>query len=248
MGEYVVHLPGKPLAFGQSSRLCLRRPGALQLDQEPFGLVVGLPEPSGQQRHAREADNRDGAEQRQGRRVVADGHRNRRQARDAGDRQRDREAIRHPRGEQHEARQEPGQARSVGSQPHQRRRTGHQHDGEDDADCRAAVTGRQRAQRAQREPAHSENGSHVAAWKPRVPAAAERDRCHHDKQGRSEAAHPPEGCLLLRPRPAQRGEGRAARGVCAHLDEHYGAPARTAPIPGCTAWSNAGWIRLHPGL
>ena len=65
MGEYVVHLPGEPLAFGQSSRPCLRRPGALQFDQEPFGLVVGLPEPSCQQRHAREANNRDGAEQRQ---------------------------------------------------------------------------------------------------------------------------------------------------------------------------------------
>ena len=117
MGEYVVHLPGEPLAFGQSSRPCLRRPGALQFDQQPFGLVVGLPEPSCQQGHAREADNRDGAEQRQGRRAVADGHRDRRQARDADDRQRDREAVWHPRGEQHEARQEPGQARPVGLQP-----------------------------------------------------------------------------------------------------------------------------------
>ena len=164
MGEHVVHLPGEPLAFGQSSRPCLRRPGSLQFDQEPFGLVVGLPEPSRQQRHAGEADDRDGAEQRQGRRVVADGHRDRRQARDAGDRQRDREAIWHPRGEQHEARQEPGQARSVRLQPHQRRRTGQEHYGEDDADRRAAVAGCQRAQPAQREPAHGENGSHVAAW------------------------------------------------------------------------------------
>jgi hypothetical protein len=77
--------------------------------------------------------------------------------------------------------------------------------------------GRQRAQRTKREPAHSENGNHVTAWQTRVPAAAERDRYHYDKQGRSEAAHPPEGCLLLRSRPAQRGKGRAARGVCAHL-------------------------------
>ena len=125
----------------------------------------------------------------------------------------DREAVWHPRGEQHEARQEPGQARSVGLQPHQRRRTGQEHDGEDDADCRAAVAGRQRAQRAQREPAHGENGSHVAAREPRIPAAAEHGHCHHDKQRWSEAAQPPVGCLLLRPRPAQRGEGDAGRGV-----------------------------------
>ncbi len=44
MGEHVMHFPGQPLAFGQSGRPCLRRPGALQLDQEPFGLVVSLPE------------------------------------------------------------------------------------------------------------------------------------------------------------------------------------------------------------
>ena len=87
MGEHVVHLPGEPLAFGQSSRLGLRGPRALQFDQELFGLVVGLPEPSGQQGHAGEADDRDGAEQRQGRRVMANGHRDRCQACDGDDRQ-----------------------------------------------------------------------------------------------------------------------------------------------------------------
>ncbi len=39
----------------------------------------------------------------------------------------------------------------------------------------------------------------------RVPAAAERYRDHHDEQVRSKAAQPPEGRLLPRPRPAQRG-------------------------------------------
>jgi hypothetical protein len=217
MGEHVVHLSGEPLAFGQSSRPCLPGPGALQFDQKPFGLVVGLPEPSREQRHAGEADDRDSAKQRRGRRVVADGHRGRRKAHDPGDRQRDREAIWHPWREQHQARQEPGQARSVRLQPHQRRRTGQEHYCEDDADCRAAVAGCQRAQRAKHDTAHSENGGHVVAWQPRIPAAGEHNYCYHGKDRRSEAAHPPVGCLLLRPRPAQPGEGRAAHGVCAHL-------------------------------
>ena len=71
----------------------------------------------------------------------------------------DREAVWHPRGEQHETRQEPGQARSVRLQPHQRRRTGQEHYGENDADRRAAIAGLQRAQPAQREPGHGNRGS-----------------------------------------------------------------------------------------
>ena len=126
----------------------------------------------------------------------------------------------------------PARPAPSGLQSHQRCRAGHQHDGEDDADCRAPVTGRQRAQRAQREPAHGENGRHVAARQPRVPAAGERDRHHHDKKRRSEAAHPPEGRLLLRPRHAQRGEGRAGRGVCAHPTNTTARQRPGGTIPG----------------
>jgi hypothetical protein len=82
MGEHIVHLPGQPLALGHPNRLCLRGPGALQLDQKPFGLVAGLPQPSCQERHPAEADNRDGAEERRGGRAAAAGRRDHRRAHD----------------------------------------------------------------------------------------------------------------------------------------------------------------------
>ena len=96
----------------------------------------------------------------------------------------------------------------------------------------AAIVSPQRTQPAQREPAHSDCGVHLAACHPRIPAAAEHNHCHQGKQRWNETAHPPEGCLLLCSRRAQRGEGDAGRRVCAHLSNVTGASGRTASPPG----------------
>jgi len=73
-----------------------------------------------------------------------------------------------------------------------------------------------------------------------VPAGPERSCYHPDKEQRSEAAHPPLDLLLLRPRPAQRGQGRARRRVHGHVvnstvprtDRHH---------------TEDGWLGLTPG-
>ncbi len=222
MGEYVVHLPGQPLAFGQPGRLRLRGPGALKLDQQQLGLVAGLHQPPGQQRHARETDDRDTAEQRPDRRAPAHHHGHDGQARDDDDGQRDRQAIGHSRREQDQSDQKPGQA-SRGLHDHERGRTGDQRRGQDDPDHGPPVPDGQDAKNAKRESAHDQDRHHVADQQPRVAAVSQSERYHRDEQDRSDAARPPQSGPLAGPRPAQSDQCLAAHGLSAHGTKHYGA-------------------------
>jgi hypothetical protein len=215
MGEYVVHLPGQPLAFGQPGCLRLHGPGVLKLDQQQLGLATSLHQPPGQQRHAGETDDRDTAEQRPERRAPARRHGHDSQARDGDDGQRDRQAIGHSRREQDQASQEPGQT-GRRLHDHERRRTGDQRRSQDDPDHGPPVPGGQDAKNPKRESAHSQDRHHVADQQPGIAAAGESERYHRDEQDRSDAARPPQRGPLAGPRPTQRSQSRAAHGVGAH--------------------------------